>query len=82
MDIVNVSILMQNLDSKGTIVWIHDGIVYNCEGALQQVVTNSLWKQHGYPYAEVWLHRMDGGYDFVGPAYHFDGESFDCAPSA
>ena len=65
----SIFVKMNYIDYEGAIVWEHDGISYEQLGTLRQALLNDLWKQHGYPYAELWLLRTDGGgYDFVGPA--------------
>ena len=72
-EVDNASIFEQYLDYEGAIVWEHDGISYEQLGTLRQALSNDLWKQHGYPYAELWLLHADRrGYDFVGPVTYVD----------
>ena len=53
---------------EGAMTWRHEEVDYNQHGTLRQALSSDLWKEHGHPYAELWiLHADRQGYDYIGP---------------
>ena len=63
--IIDASLFEQCLDCAGVLVWKYEELEYNFRGIIRQALTSSLWKEHGYPSADLWLLREDGIYLFM-----------------